>query len=182
MQTIRKQVSFASQQRLETSYLISDRYGSQDVSVQVEELLNRIRSTRRAIRKECNEMDAYDVVELELEGSIWEMQSQCTPEVYGNMNAKQVIAALTARSYHLQQDMLELRMETLRRKGKNHQLQKQREEWHQTGKGDHTKEELKNATTPSRATLNLARALWARATGGNRDGGLVKQERSAKCA
>lgn len=127
-------------------------------------------------------MDACDEIELKLEDSIRELQSQCTPEVYGNMNAKQVIAALTARSHHLEQDMIELRIRTLRRKGKTNQLQKRLEEWHQAGgKGDKKEEQL-NATSTCRTTLSLARALWVRATGGYMDGGLVKQERSAKCA
>lgn len=173
----RKLVRFASASGLETFYIIQNRHGLQDISIVDEELLNQIRWVRDEIVRACDEMDEKDLLELDLEDSVYELKLQCK-DVSGIIHIKKMISALTARSRHLQQDITKLRMRTLRRKGQTHQFERQFQERHTIQSNLKTMPSSGNNTT-----LSIARAFWTKATEGRRTAGnerLVKC--SAKCA
>lgn len=95
---------------------------SQEHSVSEEELMNRIYRLRLEIDDTHKDMELLDEKELNLQDEVNVLRPRA--EDGGIMKAKRVISALESKSNRLDRETQDIKMEVLRLKGKNEQLQK----------------------------------------------------------
>jgi hypothetical protein len=158
----KKSVRFASPQRLEDEYLIQSR-DCQEKSVSVEEFYNRVYRLEQQVQSEQNEVFRLDLQAVQLQEEIGELRK--FQEITEIIELKKTISALKSRSLHLNEEMKEMRIKTLRNKSKAKLLLKELKE---------------TETDKSLSTIDVARKLWERATGARQT--FTSRPPIAKCA
>lgn len=153
-----KRVRFASCSSIQ-EFVIQPRH-NQKMSISSEKILNRILQMKQLIDAEYKEMKELELIEANLNSTLDTIIAS-NEEAVAIMHAKKIVAALIARTKHLEDSISTLRMDTFQIKGKCHQLVAKQKEMDLKKRSASFDNERCWLTKP---TIDLAKSWWTRAT------------------
>jgi len=153
-----KRVRFASCSSIQ-EFVIQPRH-NQKMSISSEKILNRILQMKQLIDAEYKEIKELELIEAKLNSNLDTIIAS-NEEAVAIMHAKKIVAALRARTKHLEDSISTLRMDTFQIKGKCHQLVAKQKEMDLKKRSASFDNERCWLTKP---TIDLAKSWWTRAT------------------